>query len=567
MNSKLIPMLAPVLAAGLSLPAVAQTVGGRNHQHFELTGNLGFQKLGYSSVGMNDLDGDLVPDYVIGSPGISADRGNVTAYSGATGLQLWTVDGEYISNDFGHAMTNLRDINDDGVDDLAVSAPSYDILANNAGKVYLMSGVDGSVIRTWNSHIAGREFGEVLGSADINNDGYLDLIIGMPTADELGWFNNGKIAIFNARTGALFGDSEVVGGQDFGYFGCSVTGVGDWDGDGYRDVASGAYAVHANGLVESGRVTILSGATLAGISGAGPLIIQSINGSQAGANFGHAIARVGDHDGDGEVDLAIGEPRWDDGSGTVDAGRVTLWSSSSHTMLASYESPDPVAYARFGNEVARAGDVDNDGFKDILIGAPYYTEDSFNITGAAFAFSGRTDALLQGNRGTQHNGLFGFSMAGIGDIDGDGTHEYVVGAPEESSSIFTANGSATVFGREAFLFQNKKSANGGDTIDYEIDFPTAGGQYKILASLVGVGPTNYTGTDVPLGPLYIPITSNSYPAFTSGFYGTLNGNGDASASMTLPVGTPPLTIYLAAIQSATGATVDLSSVVQILEVH
>ncbi len=567
MKTKLFPILASAIAVGLALPASAQVIGGRKLEHHSIDGDIGYHKQGFVAAGLGDLDGDSVPDYVLGGHSRSGSTGRVTAYSGATGLEIWAVDGEASGDEFGYALVNMRDINDDGVNDLAVSAPMNDGGAADGGKVYVLSGTDGSQLITWVSTIPDRQRGRALGAADIDNDGYKDVVCGMSNADEFGMTDNGKISIFNAKTGAHFPASEVFGSLDDALFGFAVTGVGDWNNDGYEDIAVGAPGIDVNGLVSAGRASVFSGAFLAAVPGSVQLTLHIFDGTQTGGKFGADVARAGDIDGDGETDLIVGEPFWDNAGGINAAGRASIWSSDTKALYASFESPDPSDYGRFGTTVAPGGDVDNDGYRDVLISAPYEDDNSGNSVGAAFVFSGRTLDLLQGNRGSQLGGGFGLGLSPVGDIDGDGTHEYVIGAPFASTGIFTLNGAATVMGREAFLYQDAHTVQAGDTVNYDINFPTAGGQYKILASLISTGPTTYHGTEVPLGPLYIPITSNNYPAFTSGFLGNLDANGEATASMTLPPATPPITVYLAAVQSNSGLTVDMSSVVQILTVQ
>ncbi len=564
------PALFPILVAAVAVtvldPISAQVVGGRKVEHYSVTGDWDFGDFGSAVTGMADINGDSVPDFIVGAPDRDFSTGRITAFSGADGSEIWHLDGEATGDELGHTVVNIRDINDDGVNDVAVSAPKNDEGAADAGKVYVLSGVDGSTLQSWYSSIPARNFARELGTADINNDGYLDLICGMSTASENGLILNGKIIIFNAKTGSTFLASELIGTQDAGYFGSSVTGVGDWDGDGHDDVAVGALGIEVNGMIFTGRVTVFSGSHLAGTPTGTPAIVNIFEGNQEQERFGTTIARVGDQDGDGIVDLLIGSPSWNEPLGTIDSGRATLWSGSTYALIESFENPLPSFSALFGASLASAGDVDNDGYRDMLIGALNYEVVPGERPGAAFVYSGRTHDLLQRHLGTEALGGMGRGVAGLGDIDGDGTQEYLVCTPYVDRNGLQSNGNVTVFGREAFLYQDKHTATGGDTINYEINFPTVGGQYKILGSLVGTGPTTYHGTEVPLGPLYIPITSNNYPAFTNNFYGNLNFAGKAYASMTLPPAIPQVTVYLAAVQSNSGLAVDMSSVVQILEI-
>lgn len=547
--------------------ATAQIHGGQKVEHRSHLGANGYYQVGRAVLGPGDLNGDGVEDYLIATPGYNSLTGRVRAHSGATGQALWTEYGVTSHEQFGYALATLDDINGDGAAEVAVSAPYFNHAGGtDNGKIHVLSGRTGTTLQIWNSNNSNSYLGQELAAADLNGDGQLDLISGAPKVSSGSATSVGKIIAIDLANGQVLSASERTGSQDGARLGASLANVGDWNGDGCDDLAVGAPGIDSNGLSANGRVNVFNGAVLAGVSST-PLLLRQFAGVQDGESLGSSLAQVGDVDRDGFKELLIGSPRWSDlTAGINDTGRATLRSGRTGQLMRQYFSPHPQEEALFGSPIAAGRDIDHDGFRDFLIGSLGH-EEAGDTLGAVYAISSRTHGLLQEHFGEVNNASFGAAIASIGDIDGDLTHEFVVGASGETSTGVTFGGTAYVLGREAFLSQSALRVDPGDTVDYAVDFPGVAGQYKILVSLLGAGPTNYTGVNVPLGPLHIPITSTAYPSFTSGFYGILDADGKANASLSLPITTPPLMIFTAAVKSYTGTSILSSSVVQILEVR
>lgn len=143
--------------------------------------------------------------------------------------------------------------------------------------------------------------------------------------------------------------------------------------------------------------------------------------------FGHAVAAVGDLDGDGTADLAVGAPGETSG-GALSNGRAYLVSGATGAIVHELTGQaDADGAASFGEEVDRTGDLDGDGVPDVAVGAPNEGVEDFE-PGAAYAFSGATGQRLY--RWTspepQQWGVFGLSLVGSGDLTGDGSPDVVV---------------------------------------------------------------------------------------------------------------------------------------------
>jgi hypothetical protein len=207
-----------------------------------------------------------------------------------------------------------------------------------------------------------------------------------------------------------------VQGHSGDQFGTSVSRAGDVDGDGFVDFAVGSPQFVNSSGVTTGRVTVFSGKDGS--------VIRAINGA-ADSRFGVALANPGDLDGDGVGDLVVGAPRHLDGSG-VETGCVTVLSGATGSVL--YRVFGDQKHDTFGHSVRSAsGDIDNDGTTDFIVGAPQLTGSD---VGYARTISGATGAVLF--TFTEHTSDplvksdYGVAVAG-GDFDGDGRTDVVVG--------------------------------------------------------------------------------------------------------------------------------------------
>lgn len=379
-----------------------------------LFGTVEFQGLGASSVDMGDLDGDGIQDFAVSSPSFRFNRpawgdGRVEVLSGATLLPLFVRDARAdIDFSIGDKLLNLGDINADGLDDLFYSA-------NGPIIGYAISGADGAVLYRMERDNGLFLFPESYDNmADLNGDGVGEILMGFwseswtdPVSREL-HFQSGAIRIFNGATGEVMhllrGDGEFQG------FGKTVSSIHDVDGDGVADFASvdagfglgnfklrifsGATGIqlaeHADDRIDTlsaihldalddfnddGTDDILfAGHTVenpAGLSSAITLVLSGVDGrilaTVRGRDYpwpGHLVSTVGDLDGDGKRDFAIGEPLLVNGT---DHFSVRVLSGDTAEPLMVIDTGE---INWFGHHFAAIADRDGDGREDLFIGIP-----------------------------------------------------------------------------------------------------------------------------------------------------------------------------------------------------
>src|SRR6056297_2404946 len=217
-------------------------------------------------------------------------------------------------------------------------------------------------------------------------------------------------AVAEARSAAsipaITSPNPVVDGR----FGDAVASLRDVDGDGAGDVLIGAPGEIVDDT-NSGRAYVVSGAT-----GEVVQALVSPRPTTPGGAFGGSVSAVPDADGDGTDDFAVGAANED--VGAENAGRAYLFSGATGELLQTLESPVPPINGRFGTSVSGVADVDGDGRGDVVVGAPGESDTS----GRIYIFSGATGDLLRTvlSPNPEFNGLFGFVVAGMNDVNGDG---------------------------------------------------------------------------------------------------------------------------------------------------
>ena len=247
-------------------------------------------------------------------------------------------------------------------------------------------------------------------------------------------------ALLADGAGAGFGDPttrQSTVPQAYSYFGFAVTG-GDFDGDGYDEVAAAAPYVSVGGLANAGEVTIFDAPSLA----AGPTLRQPV--PEAEARFGWALA-AGDMNGDTLDDIVAGAPYADVGSADG-AGRVFIMHGPDFSAVTAIDNPSPQAGARFGSALA-TGDVNNDSHLDLVVGAPEAPVSGLTRAGKVFVFLGPgfTSYYSLQDPQPEAQAYFGRAVAS-GDLEGDGDDDVIVGAPDSDvTGGFVDAGQAFVF--------------------------------------------------------------------------------------------------------------------------
>ncbi|MCA9771175.1 MAG: FG-GAP repeat protein, partial [Myxococcales bacterium] len=189
--------------------------------------------LGWSVSSAGDVNGDDVPDFVVGAPEdatFSPKReGYAKVFSGATGGLLFTFDGDANGDYFGWSVSSAGDVNRDGHDDVIVGADQFASGPGAGGTGYarVFSGLDGALLYHLTGDAAGDRFGSaVAGVEDVNGDGFDDFAVGAPRTQS---GTSGYVRVFSGATGAVL--HEFVGFGDGDRFGIALAAAGDLDGD------------------------------------------------------------------------------------------------------------------------------------------------------------------------------------------------------------------------------------------------------------------------------------------------------------------------------------------------
>lgn len=320
----------------------------------------------------------------------------------------------------------------------------------------------------------------VSGVPDADGDGLTDLLVGAKLENPVGAPNDaGRAHLYSGKSGELLRTFASPNQESDGRFGWGVGGVPDVDGDGRGDVIIGAPLENPGGsMPDSGRAYLISGAT-------GMLLKTLVSpiGSQ-GALFGYSVTGISDINGDDSGDVVVGAWHESASGSPSDAGRVHVFSGATGLLLFTLSSPNQTVAGYFGVAVARVPDINTDGVEDILVGAPGDPPQGPILAGRAYVFSGSNGELLRtlvsGNE--QPLGNFGGSVSGVPDVNGDEVGDIIVGASQESS------GSSPDFAGRAYIFSGASGLVLHElTSPIELEFGTFGNAVAGVADIDGDG--------------------------------------------------------------------------------
>jgi len=428
------------------------------YPNWYFNGNAAGTKMGSAVSGVGDVNGDGKLDVLVGAELYQVTQSKEGAAflflgrgGGLSNVPDWQFfDGQQGSR-LGCALTGLGDINQDGFDDIAISACEYNIEdKSKVGAVFVFHGSASFTSLTqpdWS--FFGDQVDAYLGTSvssagDINNDGYMDMLVGAPNyplLDELGDpvvtnEKRGKVFLFLGSKDGFSStpDWQAEGRIDGGKFGFSLT-TADVDGDGDPYVIIGA----PNNI---GSVYVFENDN--GVLSSVPTVITH---GKSGWQFGFAVKGVGYVNDDLYEDVVIGAPEYKekiDDSTLVSYGCVYLFAGSPSGLpeSPSREICGQVPNGKLGASLAKAGDMDNDGYDDFLVGSPDFSEiviePGEEQQGAVFLFFGApktsspahvradVDSVFGGKADTD----FGISIGSIGDINGDNQLDIIIGAPD-----------------------------------------------------------------------------------------------------------------------------------------
>jgi hypothetical protein len=479
---------------------------------------------------------------------------NLASLNGSNGFRL---DGEAEGDVSGFSVSNAGDVNGDGFDDVIVGAINTDPNGVSSGSSYVVFGQASGFSATMDlSNLDGnngfRLDGEtpidfsgisVSTAGDVNGDGFDDVIVGAFRADPNGYGSGSSYVVFGQASGfsatmnlsSLDGSNgfRLDGEAEYDFSGFSVSNAGDVNGDGFDDVIVGVRFAHSN--VYAGSSYVVFGQA-SGFSAA--MNLSTLNGNNgfrldgeaAGDFSGFSVSTAGDVNGDGFDDVIVGSysasPNGTySGSSYVVFGQASGFSAAMDLSTLNGSNGfrlDGEASNVSGHSVSTAGDVNGDGFDDLIVGARHADSNgdrsgsSYVVFGKASGFSATMDlSSLNGNNGFRLDGEVandqsGVSVSTAGDVNGDGFDDLIVGAYGAGSSSDNSGSSYVVFGQASGFSaaMNLSSLNGsngfrldgktGDRLGFSVS--TAGdvngdGFDDLIVGAWGADPNgNYSGS-------------------------------------------------------------------------
>lgn len=467
----------------------------------------GDQKYGFFGISIAsaaDVNGDGFDDVLIGSDffdGGETDEGAVFVYMGsATGLEenfSLQLESDSEGAQFGNSLAAAGDINGDGYDDIVIGAWRWDDTLFDQGAVYVYHGSADGLATSPDWQVAGTNSHDIMGKAvagagDLNGDGFADIVIGVPGADvekrieietpEFGirivietLQNGGQVQVFYGTADGLPSTPSwsVLGNTAYDQLGWIVGGAGDVNGDGYDELLLSTPYYDFDDEVDTGRTVLYHGSEL----GLGDRFEWEITGDEDD-RLGNTAISIGDVNDDGFGDIAVGVVR-----DTDEMPAVLIYHGRSRgldefpnaELLLADISFGYDSSTGFGSMLANAGDVNGDLYDDLIVGAPGAPFPILRVlgeeirSGAIVLYTGSKTGLRSngnqviflpkesGHETPEHGARFGISAAGIGDANGDGFGDFMVGADKFDNRVdsFDVSGPSTsgvLDGGGAFIY-------------------------------------------------------------------------------------------------------------------
>ncbi len=416
----------------------------------------------FSISGAGDIDGDGYDDILVGSHGdddVGSSSGSAYVYYGsATGVdtsredKITASDGD-TDDFFGYAVSGAGDVDGDGYDDLLVGAYGDDDDGSSSGAVYVYYGSASGVDATREDKITASDgaaddlFGQTLsGAGDVDGDGYDDILVGAYGDDDDGSYSGAAYVYTGSSSGIDAGSEDKITASDgaaYDIFAIAVSGAGDVNNDGYDDIVIGAYGDDDRGTY-SGSVYVYKGSA-SGISNSSEEKLTASDGEDYDY-YGYAVSGAGDIDGDGFDEVVVGSRGDDDEASSAGAAYIYYGGLSGvdkrneDKITASDGGTDDL----FGKTLSGLGDIDGDGYGNIAVSADGSGRGATYIyNGSVSGIDASSEDKLTASDGDTSDS-YGYGIADGGDIDGDGYSDIVVGAHGDDDTS-AESGSAYVY--------------------------------------------------------------------------------------------------------------------------
>ena len=511
--------------------------------------------MGHSVSTAGDVNGDGYADVIIGAINYThetaAQGAALIFFGGEEGLgnSFSLLNGTLTGSRFGSSVSTAGDLNNDGYGDVVVGSENYDLIGDE-GKVYFYKGSDSGIVKTpfyqFSSVMTSARLGcSVRLAGDVNGDGYSDVIVGACLTTNVE-HSEGRAYLFTGGESSVSMDWWYEPDMESTYFGTSVSGAGDVNGDGYSDVIIGATGYDNDQIAEGGAYIFYGSST--GLSDTPDKIIEP---NVEGGIFGNSVSTAGDMDGDGYADIIVGSSYYS----TED----TTWEGAAYVFRGSKEGPviprsqflkENQGNSRYGYSVSTAGDINGDGYSDIIVGAPYFDNDE-NNEGRCFLYYGKPRTPSTSPDWNSANDIrdcgFASSVAGAGDVNGDGLADIMIGAhlfdngQTNEGRVFFYYGQPNDFpattaddtlevNLEGALFGSSLASAGDTNADGYDDVIVGAPGYKSYEGIVYVFRGTQTGINAS-GMSIIVTTGMTAPQFGASVTGAGDVNGDGYADV------------------------------------
>jgi hypothetical protein len=347
--------------------------------------------------------------------------------------------GEAANDQFGWIARNIGDVDRDGVTDLVTSAPTSSRGGSRAGRVYVYSTLTGKLLWSVDGKANDQLGIGIEAAGDVNADGAPDVVASAP--------GRGEAYVYSGRDGAVL--LTLKGASPAESFGRHVSGVGDLNRDGHADVCIGAPGRGA-GSPDKGRAVVYSGKD-------GSVLLE-LTGEVEGDAFGSTVA--GDPFGTGRL-IVVGAPR----AGAAHTGRGYVYDGLSRTPKFVIES-DATGVALGAMFASIPGDVNGDGADDVYV-SDFPNAAKGASTGRVYVHSGRDGRRLYTFTGETAGEALGTSPANVGDVDGDGHADILVGAWQYAGAAVSGGRAYLYSGQDGRLLKTYTCKTPGDTFGFD----------------------------------------------------------------------------------------------------